>query len=317
MIDLSPAETAPLPVPRAGADRVGVAALLVGTAIIAWSGVLARLLDVGPLAGAAWRMGLAVPALAAWTRFARRGRTTPSPALAPAAGLLILAGLAFALDVGSFHISLTGTKVANATFIGNVAPILTVVGGALFFRERPSSRVWLALALALVGAWVMAGMAAPTRIGYGDAFALSAAIAYATYLLIIKQLRFRLDAATATLWSAAVSAILLAGAAWLHGETMIPSSAFGWMIVALLGFVTHAMGQGLTSVAMGRAPVALVALVLLAQPPFSALIAWLVLGEAMTPQQIAGGAIILAAVVLSRPSAAPARRPAPAGALRR
>jgi hypothetical protein len=37
------------------------------------------------------------------------------------------------LDVGSFHISLTGTKVANATFIGNVAPILTVVGGALFF----------------------------------------------------------------------------------------------------------------------------------------------------------------------------------------
>ena len=315
MTDLSPAETA-LPVPRAGVDRVGVAALLVGTAIIAWSGVLARFLDVGPLAGAAWRMGLALPALAAWARILRRGRTS-SPALRPVAGLLILAGLAFALDVGSFHISLTGTKVANATFIGNVAPILTVVGGALFFRERPSSRVWLALALALVGAWVMAGMAAPTRIGYGDAFALSAAIAYAAYLLIIKQLRVRLDAATATLWSAAVSAILLAGAAWLHGETMIPSSAFGWMIVVLLGFVTHAMGQGLTSVAMGRAPVALVALVLLAQPPFSALIAWLVLGEAMTPLQIAGGALILVAVVLSRPGGASVRRAAPSGAPRR
>ena len=194
---------------------------------------------------------------------------------------------------------------------------MTVVGGALFFREQPSGRVWLALALALVGAWVMAGMAAPMQVGYGDAFALSAAIAYATYLLIIKQLRVRLDAATATLWSAAVSAILLAGAAWLHGETMIPSSAFGWMIVALLGFVTHATGQGLTSVAMGRAPVSLIALVLLAQPPFSALIAWLVLGEAMTPLQIAGGAIILVAVVLSRPGGAPVRRAAPSGAPRR
>ena len=312
----SPAETA-LPSPRVGVDRVGVVALVVGTAIIAWSGVLARFLDVGPLAGAAWRMGLAVPALAAWTRLARRGQTTPSPALAPAAGLLILAGLAFALDVGSFHISLTGTKVANATFIGNVAPILTVVGGALFFRERPSSRAWLALGLALVGAWVMAGMAGPARVGYGDAFALSAAIAYAAYLLIIKQLRLRLDAATATLWSAAVSAILLAGAAWLHGETMIPSSAFGWMIVALLGFVTHATGQGLTSVAMGRAPVSLIALVLLAQPPFSALIAWLVLGEAMTPLQIAGGGLILVAVVLSRPGGAPVQRAAPRGAPRR
>ena len=35
-------------------DRVGWTALLVGSAIIAWSGVLARWLDVGPLAGAAW-----------------------------------------------------------------------------------------------------------------------------------------------------------------------------------------------------------------------------------------------------------------------
>ncbi len=308
----SPAEAA-LPAPRVGVDRVGVVALVVGTAIIAWSGVLARFLDVGPLAGAAWRMGLAVPVLAIWARVLQHGRTS-SPALAPAAGLLILAGLAFALDVGSFHISLTGTKVANATFIGNVAPILTVVGGALFFREPPSWRVWLALALALAGAWVMAGMAAPTQVGYGDAFALSAAIAYAGYLLVIKQLRVRLDAATATLWSAAVSAIVLAGAAWLHGEKMVPTSAFGWTIVALLGFVTHATGQGLTSVAMGRAPVSLIALVLLAQPPFSALIAWLVLGEAMTPLQIAGGAIILVAVVLSRPGGAPVRRAAPSGA---
>ena len=55
-------------------DAVGWAAILVGTAIIAWSGVLARFLDVGPLAGAAWRMGLAVPALAAWARFGARGQ---------------------------------------------------------------------------------------------------------------------------------------------------------------------------------------------------------------------------------------------------
>jgi drug/metabolite transporter (DMT)-like permease len=303
----SPAETA-LPVPHAGADPVGVAALLVGTAIVAWSGVLARFLDVGPLAGAAWRMGLAAPALAVWARALQRGRTS-RPALAPAAGLLILAGLAFALDVGSFHISLTGTKVANATFIGNVAPILTVVGGALFFSEQPSWRVWLALALALAGAWVMAGMVAPTRVGYGDAFALSAAIAYAGYLLVIKRLRRTLDGPTATLWSAAVAALALVAAAWLHGEKMVPTSALGWTIVVLLGVVTHAIGQGLTSVAMGRAPVSLVALVLLAQPPFSALIAWFVLGEAMNPLQIAGGAIILAAVLLSGPpSASPARR---------
>ena len=306
-----------LPQPRSNIDRPGVAALVVGTAITAWSGVLAHFLDVGPLAGGAWRMALAVPALAAWAKLAQRGRGGVAK-LRPSAGLLILAGLAFAVNIGSFHISLTGTTVANAGFIGAVGPIITVVGGALFFRERARSRVWLALGLALCGAWVMAGMLAPSHVGFGDAFALSASIAYGSYLLVIKRLRDRLDGVTATLWSAAVSAVVLAAAAWLHGEKMIPTSAFGWMIVVLLALVVHAMGQGLTSVAMGRAPVGLVALVILAQPPFSALFAWLVLGEVMTPLQIAGGAIILAAVLLSGPpTASPSRCSSPSGTPRR
>ena len=291
--------------------------MIAGTLITAWSGVLVRLLDVGPFAAGAWRVGLAVPALAAWAKFVQGDRRD---ALNPgrSAGLLIFAGLAFALNIGFFHISLTGTKIANAAFIGAVGPIATVIGGALFFRERSPSRMWLALGLALFGAWTMAGMVAPTRIGLGDTFALCSSITYSCYLLMIKQLRFRLDAVAATLWTAAVSGVVLAAAAWLHGEKMIPSSAFGWMIAALLGVGVHALGQGLTSVAMGRAPVAVIALVILAQPPFSALAAWTVLGEGMAPLQMVGGAIILAAVLLSRPlTASPTRRSAPSETPRR
>jgi drug/metabolite transporter (DMT)-like permease len=282
-------------------DRIGWIALLVGTGIIAWSGVLARFLDVGPLAGAAWRMGLAVPALAVWVRFASRGNAGDAR---PAALILpiVLAGFAFAADVGAFHIALTGTKVANASFIGNVAPILAVAGSALFFAEHPPPRVWFALALALLGSWVMAGMAAPAQIAFGDIFALGAAMSYAAYLLIIKRLRAKLDGPTATLWSAAVSAVVLAIAARIHGEVLLPHSVLGWTIVVLLGVVSHAMGQGLTSVAIGRLPVGLVALVILAQPPFSALIAWFVLGETMTALQMFGGAVILGALLLARPS---------------
>jgi drug/metabolite transporter (DMT)-like permease len=283
-----------------GRDRVGWFSLLVGTAIIAWSGVIVRFLDVGPLAGAAWRMGLAVPILALWAGPASGKRLLLADA-ARFAGPLALAGVAFATDVGSFHIALTGTKVANATFIGNVAPILAVVGGALFFSEHPPPRVWFALALALVGSWVMAGASAPVRLGYGDLFALGAAAAYATYLLVIKRVRVSLDGPTATLWSAAVSALVLAFAAAARGETLVPHSAVGWTAVVLLGFVSHALGQGLTSVAIGRLPVGLVALVILAQPPFSALIALLVLGETMTSLQMIGGAMILTATAAARP----------------
>jgi drug/metabolite transporter (DMT)-like permease len=280
-------------------DKTGWIAILAGVAIIAWSGVLVRFLDVGPLAGAAWRMGLAVPALAVWARLAS---ARPIGLAGPAVfGFLTLAGLAFAADVGSFHIALTGTNVANASFIGNVAPILTVAGGALLFSERPPPRVWFALGLALSGSWAMAGLAAPGRLNPGDLFALGAAVAYAIYLLVIKRLRAELDGPTATLWSAAVSTIALAGAARARGEILVPSSASGWLTVVLLGVVSHALGQGLTSVAIGRVPLGLLALVILAQPPFSALLAWLILGETMNGSQMAGGAVILTAVLLARP----------------
>ncbi len=286
--------------PAPPVDRIGWTALILGTGIIAWSGVLVRFLDVGPLAGGAWRMTFAVPALAVWARLAS-GR--PIALAQPVAIVfpLFLAGLAFAADVGSFHIALTGTKVANTAFIGNVAPILTVAGGALLFAEHPPPRVWAALALALLGSWVMAGMAEPANLGYGDVFALCAAVSYAAYLLVIKRVRARLDGPTATLWPAATAAVALAGAATLRGEILLPHSVGGWTTVALLGVVSHAMGQGFTSVAIGRIPVGLVALVILAQPPFSALIAWLVLGETMSPLQALGGSVILAALLLARP----------------
>jgi drug/metabolite transporter (DMT)-like permease len=61
------------------------------------------------------------------------------------------------------------------------------------------------------------------------------------------------------------------------------------------------MGQGLTSVALGRVPVTRIAVVILAQPPVSALLAWAVLGETMSAIQMAGGAVILLSVYLARP----------------
>ena len=155
-----------LPLLRSNVDRSGVLAMIVGTLITAWSGVLVRLIDVGPFAAGAWRVGLAAPALAALARLVQRDqRDAAKPGRS--AGLLIFAGLAFALNIGFFHISLTSTKIANAAFIGAVGPIFTVIGGALFFRERSSSRIWLALGLALLAYGVARGS---REVRYASAF---------------------------------------------------------------------------------------------------------------------------------------------------
>ncbi len=103
------------------------------------------------------------------------------------------------------------------------------------------------------------------------------------------------------MWSAIASAIVLTIAALIVEPQFFPMTLQGWAVVLALGIGSHALGQGLTSIAMGRVPVGIVATVLLAQPPVSAALAWFVVGEGVNTLQITGGAIILIALVLARP----------------
>ncbi|MDR3496834.1 MAG: DMT family transporter [Ancalomicrobiaceae bacterium] len=295
----------PRALPRRRIDPVGLAAILIGTGIIAWSGIFVRFADVGPLSSAAWRLIIALPGLMLWTSLTDRndGERPGRPAVAWKSLIwpVIGAGLGFTLDVATFHFALFGTSVTNATFIGNIAPIFAVIGGLIFFGERPERRVWVALALALAGGWVMAGLVAPSALNAGDLWALVAAFAYATYLLFIKSVRRSLAGPAATLWSAIVSAIALIGWALIAEPVFLPHSISGWLAVLALGIGSHTIGQGLTSIAMGRVPVGIIAIVLLAQSPISALLAYLVVGEAISALQMLGGGIILAALVIARP----------------
>jgi drug/metabolite transporter (DMT)-like permease len=301
---LSQMSTSSAPGRLEAGDRVGLVALVVGTVIIGFTPILVRFADVGPLTSAAWRMLLAVPALSLWMRILASRRpigqvaNVSSPAVVLALGM---AGLAFAGDVASYHFALKGTSVANASFIGNISLILAVVGGAVFFSEHPDKRVWAGLALSLFGSWVMAGMLAPMDLHGGDLLAVSAAFFYCAYLLSIKRARAALDGPSATMWSAGVSAATLVTAALLFEPQFLPQSMIGWAVVLTLGFGSHTLGQGLTSVAIGRVPVGIVAVVVLVQPVLSTILAWVLLNESIDGFQIAGGTIILAALVLARP----------------
>ena len=74
-----------LPILPAKVDRLGVLAMIVGTLITAWSGVLVRLIDVGPFAAGAWRVGLAAPALAALAKLVQSDqRCAAKPGRRPA-----------------------------------------------------------------------------------------------------------------------------------------------------------------------------------------------------------------------------------------
>ncbi len=276
-------------------------ALVCGAIGIGFAPILAVLSEAGPSATAFFRLLFALPVLWGWMFVEQRndaGRRRPKTARD--FGLLFLAGLFFTGDLSLWHWSLQFTSVANSTLLANLTPLFVTLGARLLFSEKITRLFLAAMGLALAGAVMLVG--APSAFSEhlrGEALALSAAVFYAGYLLCVKRLREQFSAVTIMSWSGLVSSAGFWIAAHGAGEQIRPESGEGWLILVALALVSHVGGQTLIAYAFGHLPAGFSSLNLLLQPIVAAILAWVLLGQAVQAWQIAGGFMILAALALA------------------
>lgn len=282
-------------------------ALLAGATCIGFSGVFVRFADVGPAAAGFWRMIFALPVLAAWMALEQR-KPADGAVRAKAFGPIALAGLAFAVDVTLYNASLGFTSIANASLLGNLSPVVVVLGGWLLLGERPTRRILGALLLAIGGAMLLvlpkfaaaSGVPGSASGAFGDTLAVGAAISYAGYILAVRRARDFADAGRISMISSAFCAVFCLAAAVGLGETILPQSLQGWLAVIALGLVSHALGQGLITLSLGHYGASAASLVMVWPALVSVLAAWAIFAEQPSPAQAFGGVAILAAVLLVR-----------------
>lgn len=284
------------------AETTALIALLVGAGAIGFSPIFVRLSELGPVATAFWRVGLALPAL--WLVVALQARMTGG-VTRPSdrdLGLLAIAGIAFIADLTCWHFSIGYTSVANATLLANFTSIFVTLGAWLLFRDRVNRLFVAGMVLALIGAMLL--MAQSLSVSYdnlfGDALGLITALFYASYLLAISRVQGRVSAALVIAISSTVTALGLLPVVWLFGETLLATSARGWAMLAGLALISHAAGQGLIAYAFARLPASFSSVALLLQPAVAAFLGWALLGEALGGWQIAGSLVILAGIVVAR-----------------
>ena len=282
-----------------------LAVLVAGAAIIGLAPILVRLADAGPAAIGFWRVTFAMPLLALIAMRTDGGVGRPSK-------FALLAGVAFACDLGFWHYSIHFTSVANATVLTNLTPVVVTAAAWIFLKQRPAKLFVAAVGLAVAGAWLMAigrgEHAAGANPPLGDALALTTAVWYALYFLAISAARRSVGATRVMFWSGVASAPLLLAAALALGEDIFPITNGGWAALVALG-VMHVAGQGSIAWALGRLPAATASVVVLVQPVVAAVLGWLLFAEALGPVQALGAAIALGGVVLA-PTAS--RKPASA-----
>src|SRR5215207_1697275 len=269
---------------------------------IAFAPIFVRLSELGPSATAFYRLALALPILWLWMEIGDRRAQTNRPAGYRDLVGLALSGLFFAGDLGLWHWSIKLTSVANSTLLVNLAPVFVALGAWLIFGERFSATFLVGLAVALAGATLLVGGSPglDQRHLIGDVLAVAAAVSYAGYILAVSQLRSRFSTAAVMAYSGGVTCAALLLAALVSGEGLIASTAYGWAVLLGVALVSQVGGQSLIAYALAEVPSAFSSVSLLLQPVAAAMLAWVILGEALGTWQGLGGVIVLLGIVLAR-----------------
>jgi drug/metabolite transporter (DMT)-like permease len=239
-------------------------ALVVGAVAMGLSPIFVRLADVGPFTSAFWRVALALPVLYAWMRISEKGQT---PAASTSRATLWV-GVAFAADLFFWHLSIVTTSVANATFFATTAPIWVVLFGWLLFRKRVSRAVLAGVGLCILGgtALLVESFKAKTNTAMGDLYGLATGVFFGLYFLAVQAARVRHSAARVTFRATLVTAALLLITALTLEHQFLPRSLHGLAALIALAWISHAGGQGLLTVALGRLPAAFSSLVIFWKP---------------------------------------------------
>jgi drug/metabolite transporter (DMT)-like permease len=275
-----------------------VAMLVFGACVIGLAPIFVRLSGAGPAATGFWRLLIALPLLAAPLLRSHEGLSAPSR-------FALLAGVAFALDLGFWHYGITNTSVAKASVLANLTPLVVTAIAWLVLHQRPAPMFLVAVGLSVGGAAVMAlakgrGATGPNP-PLGDTLCTITSVWYACYFLALGRARQRHTAAQVMFWSSLAGAPLMLASAWLLGERLTPATAGGWLACAGLA-VVHAGGQGSIAWALGRLPAATAAVTVLIQPVVTTALGWLLFGELLSAWQAVGGVVALAGVVLAQSS---------------
>ncbi len=205
---------------------------------------------------------------------------------------------------------LRGVDASTAVLVIQLeVPFLTLLGTVLL-GERPGRHKWAGIALAFVGVGFIAGE--PRLGGAWTALLLLAggAFTWSVGQIMIRRLG-DVGGFTLIAWVSVFAAPqLFIFSLVFEADHMAVIRAADWVVwgtVAYLGLVMTALGYGLWYGLVGRHPVSRVAPFLLLLPVFSVIGGVTILGESLTVQLAAGGAIVIAGVAVILVERSPAQ----------
>ena len=277
-------------------QRRGIMSTFVASFFLGWAPILGKLAyryGVAPFTLAAFRT--LVAALLLWLAFAFFWRREVAISWRGLIGCISV-GVVNGLGSLLYYTSLSRLDASRAALLNALYPLWVVL--FLFASGQPLTRLTVArLAFSMLGIYFL------TRVGPGEldwlgvTLMVASAATYGWYLVLGQWVLADVPSRTATLHILTAMACVVGLARVLQAQPVEPIAAAGWSAILALGLTT-AMSRLAMFSALQRVGGVETSLVGLLELLVSLVLAFLVLGERLTPVQWAGGGLLVASMLL-------------------
>lgn len=207
-------------------------------------------------------------------------------------------GLCLFMGSNLQQVGLKFTSVGKAGFITALYILIVPLLG-LFFGKRVRALFWIAVAVALIGIYLLTMQGALT-VSLGDGLVMLSAFSYALHILSIDHFSPRCDALKLALLQFLVSAVLTAIPALLFEK--ISWVGIRGALIPLLYTGVLSTGAGYTMQVMAQKHVnpVVASLIMSLESVFALLAGWALLHQTLTVREMMGCVLVFASIILAQ-----------------
>jgi len=205
----------------------------------------------------------------------------------------VLCGTFLAGTFFGFVLAVQSTTVANTVVIMSTTPFFAALFGRLVLGETVGMRTWIALAVAAIGIVVMCWDSLDTATGLiGNLYALGLALCYAAHLVTIRAVGGKVDMVPSVLIAGAIAIVVALPFAW-----PLDTDRNSITVAVIMGTVQVGLPLIFVTMAARYLAAAEVALLAMLEVILGPVWVWLVLGERPTALALAGGMLVIGALL--------------------
>lgn len=209
-----------------------------------------------------------------------------------------LCGVVLAIASSLQQIGIQYTTVGKAGFITALYIVIVPLLG-LFFKKRVGAFVWVAVAIAVGGMYLLC-ITDGFSIGIGDLLVMACALCFSVHILIIDYFSPKVDGVKMSCIQFFICGLLCAIPMFWLEQPSFSQILSGWMPIAYAGVLSCGVGYTLQIVGQKGMNPTVASLILSLESVVSVLAGWLLLKQRLSVRELIGCVLVFCAIILAQ-----------------